>query len=432
MRGPVRKFATGLIGASLIGSSFVLAAGATSLPKSVPGISAHQVTLGAIVTQGQGLVADFAPYLSGVDAYLDYVNANGGVYGRTLDLAYPLNDQASTSEDISDARTLVDVDHVFAVVGVSVPFFTGSTFLASTKTPTFGYATGNVWSKTKSLFADYGSVLNYSTSLPFFGYVAKQLGVKKVAVVSLVYSSSQDECKGAPAALTKDGFDVTYTNLDATIGEDWQSEANSIRLSDAQFVISCMDDDSDISLSNAMIGYNLHLPQLWLDGYDRTVLASNHAAMANVYLMLQHVPFEAATDYPSAFPGLNLYLSSMARYGFASNEYNDVALMGWESANLFTEGLKAAGKNPTQAEVVNDINKLKADTGGPDGGVTAPTNWTIAHTKSGTPACETFVKTDGSTFELAFNSGSHPWVCFPLSKPNIDKPVEAPVGTPGR
>jgi hypothetical protein len=195
-----------------------------------------------------------------------------------------------------------------------------------------------------------------------------------------------------------------------------------------------MDVNSNIALSKFLQGYYApkHPVQLWLDGYDRTILKNNTAAMANVYFLLQHVPFEAATAYPNAYPGLNLYIAQMSKYGFSSSEFEDVALAGWESANTFTQGLRAAGKNPTQAAVNAAINKIKKDTGGPAGGVSAPVNWTSAHTKNTSPACETFVAVKGSNFSLVFNKGSKPWICFPLSgTANLSKPVAPPSGTPG-
>ena len=121
-----------------------------------------------------------------------------------------------------------------------------------------------------------------------------------------------------------------------------------------------MDVNSDISLSGDLADLGLHPVQLWLDGYDRSVLSKNSANMQGVYFLLQHVPFEAATAYPTAFPGLNLYFTEMQKFGFSNDEFSDVALMGWESANLFTIGLRDAGKNPTQKAVIAAINKDQA------------------------------------------------------------------------
>jgi ABC-type branched-subunit amino acid transport system substrate-binding protein len=432
VRHSVKVVAAGAISIAVVAGTSAFAVGAAT-PRGAPGVTATKVNVGAIVTQSGPIAADFKPYLSGVNAYFDYVNKElGGVNGRQIDLAYALDDGSNPQTDITDAHTLVTADHAFAIVGVSTPFFNAHKYLSTTPTPVFGYATGNVWAGPKNFFADYGSVLNFNSSVPFFAYVAKQTKSTNAAVIALQYPSSQNECKGALAGLKKYKIKIAYSNINESIGANWSIEATKMRSANVNMVVNCMDVDSDIALSKALSNYGLHPTQLWLDGYDRTILAANASVMQNVYLLLQHVPFEAAADYPMSFPGLNLYLTEMNKYGFSSDQYDDVALMGWESANLFTEGLRAAGKNPTQKAVTNAINKITKDTGGPDGGVTAPIDWKTAHTTNTEPACETFVKTSGSSFVLAFNRGAHPWVCFPYTgTANLNKPVKPPAGTPG-
>ena len=437
MRHSVRLVTSLVVGVTLVAGSAAFAAGAMTravTPKGAPGVTATQVKVGAIVSESGPLAADFKPYLDGVNAYFDYVNKLGGVNHRKIILAYPLDDASNPNTNVTDAQTLVNTDHAFAIVGVSTPFFTAHTYLGTkTITPTFGYATGNVWGGPKNLFADYGSVLNYSSSVPFFAYTAKRTSQTKVAVIALSYPSSQLECKGAVAGLKKYHFLVRYSNINESIAANWQIEAQHIYNSGATMVVNCMDVNSNIALSKYLQGYYTRPPvQLWLDGYDRTILKNNAAVMANVYFLLQHVPFESATVYPKAYPGLNLYFSQMVKYGFSGTEFDDVALAGWESANLFTEGLRAAGKSPTQAAVNAAINRIRKDFGGPAGGVTAPVNWTSAHTKNTPPACETFVVTRGAKFAMAFNKGSKPWICFPLTgTANLNKPVAPPAGTPG-
>lgn len=441
MRHSAKLVTAGVISAVLVAGSAVIASGATdshatrpsaTYPHGAPGVTATKVNVGAIVSQSGPLAADFAPYLSGVRAYFDYVNGSGGVHGRQVDLAYPLDDASNPTTDITDAETLVNADKAFAIVGVSTPFFNAHKFLSTTSTPVFGYATGNVWGGPKNFFADYGSVLNFNSSIPFFAYVAKETKSTNAAVIALNYPASQDECKGALAGLKKYKIKVAYQNINEQIGANWSIEATKMRDAHVNYVINCMDVNSDISLSKALYNFGVKPVQLWLDGYDRSILSKNSMYMQDVYFLLQHVPFEAATAYPTSFKGLNLYFTEMQKYGFTSDEYSDVALMGWESANLFTVGLRDAGKNPTQKAVITAVNKDKRDVGGPDGGVTAPINWTIAHKGNTSPACETLVKVSGSSFELAFNHGAHPWVCFPLTgTANLNKPVAPPPGTPG-
>lgn len=424
----------------------------TASGSSVPGLSATQVTLGALVTQSGFAEADFNSYLDGVDAYLYYVNHTlHGVNGRQLVMAYPYDDQSNATTGEADLQKLVNTDHVFGIVGVATAFFepgpcttkaATSCFLAKSGTPVFGYATENNWAGPKNYFADYGSVIDYASSVPEFAYVAKHTGATRIAVISYSYPSSKAECQPAVSLLGKDYHDdVVYSNLNEPIIEpNFTTDVTHMVDDRVNLVISCMQASDDVTLTRELSQAGLSgEPQIWLDGYDRSTLQADYKYMDNVYLMLQHVPFEAYTAYPKVFPGLGLFFTEMTAAGYASDEYDDVALMGWESANLFTEGLRDAGKNPTQAAVINDINKITKDFGGPTGdGVTGPTNWTVEHTKIGTPSCVTFVTTTGTSssstakFALAFMRGSDPWICFSTKGvPNINSPVAPPAGTPG-
>ena len=129
---------------------------ATLSTGSAPGISATQVSVGALATQSGPLAADFGAIVPGVKAYFSWINAHGGVWGRRIVLTHNADDGGVPSNNATQARLLVQQDHVFAIVGVATAFFTGAAFLAQTGTPTFGYATQNEWSGPKNLFAAYG------------------------------------------------------------------------------------------------------------------------------------------------------------------------------------------------------------------------------------------------------------------------------------
>ncbi len=441
MRRSIRSIVSGLGALATFAALVALPASGST----VPGISKTQVNLGAIVTQSGIAAADFGAYIYGAEAYMRYVNDKGGINGRKLVISNALDDQSNGATNTSEAKTLVTSDHVFAVVGVSTAFFGGESYLASKGVPTFGYATQDVWKGPKNLFADYGSVLDYVSSVPDFAYVAKQVKATKIAVIALNYQTSINECKPNVQLLQKNygkvaGIKVVYSNLAEPIfAANFTTDAIKMSAAGVNMVISCMDAGNNVQLTKAMQGQGIGtIPQVWVDGYDRSVLKKDAPYMGNVYFLLQHVPFEAAASYPATFPGLSLYFTEMNKMGFTNYEYDDVAIMGWESANLFAQGLKAAGANPTQAGVVAAINKIKNDVGGPAGlGVSAPTNWTVAHKANTSPACVAFVHTQDTTtsspsFALAFNHGSNPWVCFPISSTaNINSPVKPPAGTPG-
>jgi ABC-type branched-subunit amino acid transport system substrate-binding protein len=424
----MRWFAVGAAAALVVaGCSNASNAPPAPTGSSAPGVSAHQIDVGAVATLSGGVAADFAPIVPGVRAYLDMVNAEGGVDGRKIVLTDALDDDTVNNEQVT--RTLVQQDHVFAVVGMATAFFTSAPFLVQTGTPTFGFATENDWTPAKNLFAAYGSVIDYSTTESFFPYIARRLHSRVAAVVAYGVPQSADECKDAVSALERYGVTVGYSDLAVPLGDSLSSDVVHMKQAGVDFVVSCMDIPGNLQLSRAIQQNGLvGVKQLWLDGYDLPTLRQYSSLMQNTYFLVQHVPFQAASQFPGEFPGMRHYISVMNKYEPAYT-YNEVAIEGWLSAALFVAGLRAVGPSPTQQKLVAAINHIKDFN---SGGLTTPTNWAIAHTEVTSPSCETFVAAEGTTFKVVFNRGKNIWVCFPArGVANLSHLLAPPPGAPG-
>jgi hypothetical protein len=230
-------------------------------------------------------------------------------------------------------------------------------------------------------------------------------------------------------ALKEYGVSVGYSDLAVPIGDSLSSDVVHMKQAGVDFVVSCLDVPGNLSLSRAIQQNGLTgVKQLWLDGYDLPTLRQYTSLMQNTYFLVQHVPFQATTQFPGEFPGMRQYISVMNKYEPAYT-YNEVALEGWVSAALFVAGLRAAGPSPTQAKLVSAVNHITAFTAN---GLTTRTNWTIAHTEVTPPSCETFVAAVGDTFKVVFNRGSDIWVCFPTKgRADLAHPVHPPPGAPG-
>jgi branched-chain amino acid transport system substrate-binding protein len=401
----------------------------TTHTSGAPGVTATQINVGALATLSTGIAADFAPIVPGVQAYFDMVNAHGGVDGRRLVLSHVLDDGSNPTTDLDQARTLVQQDHVFAIVGVATAFFGAAPFLVQSGTPTFGYATENNWTPAPNLFAAYGSVLSYSSTTPEFVFVAKKLAATSVAVISYNVPQSSDECQGAAGALAAHGVRVSYSDLAVPYGSDLSSDVVHMKAAGVDFVVSCMDVPGNIDLSRLLQQNGLTgVKQLWLDGYDLTTLHRYSSLMQDTYFLVEHVPFQAAAQFPGTFPGLARYIAEMNKYEPAYT-FNEVAMDGWLSAALFVAGLRAAGPDVTQQKLVHALNQLKAFTAD---GLETPVNWSTAHRSITSPSCETYVAVRGDAFHVAFSRGKDVWVCFPLHGAyNAERPVPPPQGAPG-
>jgi len=285
------------------------------------------------------------------------------------------------------------------------------------------------WAPARNMFGAGGSILNYDTTEPFFAYVAKKLGATSAATIAYGVPQSADECQTALDGFSKYGIHVGYSDNAVNYGSDLSSEVVHMKAAGVDFVVSCMDETGNIALARTLQEYGMTgVHQLWLDGYDRSELEQYSSLMQHTYFSVQHVPFEAAAEFPGEFPGLELYLKTMNKYEPADT-YSEVALQGWVSAALFVDGLRAAGPHPTQAAVVKAINRIPDFTAG---GLTTPVDWQVGHTVVTSPGCQTFVEAEGTTFKVVFNQGSKIFVCFPVGKTaDLKAPVPAPPGTPG-
>jgi branched-chain amino acid transport system substrate-binding protein len=391
-----------------------------------PGVTATSINVGAISTRTGAIAADFDGLVPGVQAYFDMINAEGGINGRKLNLAYDLDDGGQASQFTQDTHTLIDQDHAFAAMVASY-WFTPNYFV-ETKTPTYGYNVSGNWSDQPNLFAAGGSVQNDSSQDATVAFLMKQTKSTNAAVISYgpAITSSYNACNAWGAGLKEAGYNVTYEDLGAQLGGSYSSAVQRMQQSGTQFVFSCMQDSDNVTMARDIQQYGLKINQLWVSGYDQSLLNQYSNLMQGVIVNLTGVvPYEAV-KYPDTYTGMVTYVNEMNKYEPAFT-FNGVASQGWQSAALLAEAIRQAGNNLTQANIINITNKITNFTAG---GLTTVTNWESAHSKTTYPICNALVEVHGKTFTSVFVKGSHVFVCLAEGVKN-PVPVTPPPGTPG-
>ena len=393
---------------------------------AAPGVSATEIKVGSIADVTGILSSDFGPVVKGVEAYFSMIDAEGGVAGRKLNLAYQEDDQGSPEQNYTAAQTLVERDHAFAVVGVATPFFNGATYLAQQGTPTFGYVASTDWRGHPTLFGDYGSVLCFSCAVPDNAYTAQQLGAMSVGVLAYGVPQSAAACGAWATGMHQFGVNVSFTDLSFAFGSDPTADVLKMKSADVDLLVTCLDVVGNVNVARALAQNGMNIKQEWFNGYDRSTLQQYAPIMQGVYFNLQHVPFESAAAYPGVYPGLETYIREMEKYQPAST-FSEIALDGWVAADQFVTGLKAIGNGAlTQRAVVDAINKETAFTAH---GLTDPVDWTTAHDTAGSPSCLASVSVQGDAFVPAFVQGAHGvFNCFNAGS---TMPVAPKPGTPG-
>ncbi|MHB1503109.1 MAG: ABC transporter substrate-binding protein [Acidimicrobiales bacterium] len=392
----LRAAVVGVVGASLLLAACSNAsAKASSGGKGAPGVTAHSITVGSLATATGPLSQGFGEIVDGVKAYFDMVNAEGGVYGRKLHLAYEEDDAGNPTTDADEARTLVEQDHVFAVVGVGTPFFSGSQYLAQTGTPTFGYVVSSNWDTAPSLFGTYGSYLDFTTAQYTVVYAARQLHATSVAVVAYGVPASYSACEASAQGLRRAGIDVAFTDFNFGLGANPVPDVLQMASHHVDLFITCMERSDNLAFARAMHQYGLGSAHaMWFNGYSRSMVADNPALTNGVIFLDEHVPFEAVTSFPGKYPAMQLYIREMRKYE-PRWTYDDVSFQGWVNAAQFVAGLRAAGPDLTQKKLVSAINSESAFTAG---GLMPPVNWHVAHTSSHPPYCSAFVEAENGRY----------------------------------
>jgi branched-chain amino acid transport system substrate-binding protein len=376
-----------------------------------PGVTSNSITVGSLAALSGPLSAGFGDITYGVKAYFDMVNAQGGVDGRKIILGKVADDQGNATTDEIQARNLVVQDHVFAVVGVGTPFFEAGPYLASKGTPTFGYLVEGGWDKYPNLFGAYGSVLYYGGNGGALTFVARQIHAQSVAVLSYGFvATSKDACQAGASQLQQNGVSISYQDLNMGYLADPTPDVQQIAAKHGDMVFTCVDGPENLKIAQTLRQYGVNARMIWLNGYDRSVAAQNASVMAGDLFQIQHIPFESAKEYPGKYPSMQQYIDTMNKYE-PQWTYDDVSFQGWINAELFVAGLKAAGRDLTQAKLVNAINNMTDFTAG---GLMSPINWKTAHTQATPPFCSAWVEvTFLGTYVSAFvQNGDQTYMCF--------------------
>ncbi len=422
-----KRLAVTVTAASVAAALLVSLSGASPSAAATSSTSAIQV--GAISSLTGPIASDFDAFVPGMQAYFDMVNASGGVNGHQLKLAANLDDGGNPTQFTQLTNTLLNQDHVSAV-GISTFFFNPSLY-AQSGVPTYGYNVSGNWNGPDNLFAAGGSIQDLQAGVAPVAWIIKQTKAKSVAVVSYgsAITSSYNACNTFANGLRAGGVTVSYTDLSAQLGGNYSSAVQKMQQAGSDFVLSCMQSSDNITLTRAIDQYGLKVHQLWLNGYDQSLLSQYSQLMQGVYINVNgNVPFQAPKAFPGAYPGMQTYLAAMQKYEpkFVNS---DTAIQGWQSAALLAAGVAKAGTNLSPQNIIAQTNQITNFTAG---GISAVTDWTKVHTTQTFPTCSAFVKVKGSQFVPIAIKGHQVFACF-NKKVNVKNPVlvAAPVGTPG-
>src|SRR2546426_115770 len=178
---------------------------------------------------------------NGVSAYLDYVNAQGGVHGRKIELI-TLDDGYEPSRTVPNTKKLIDEHKVFALIGYvgtptsvpAIPVFTEA------KVPFFGPFTG-----AEALRAPFNRYI-FHVRASYYDETDKiveqvlSIGGKSIAVFYQDDAYGQAGLKGTEIAMAKRGLKISALGT---------VERNTIKVENAVKTINAAKPDAVVMIS---------------------------------------------------------------------------------------------------------------------------------------------------------------------------------------
>lgn len=400
-----RVLSLGLVLAVLATACGKATTGSKAGPGQTDGVTPTEIRVGALIAETGPLGSVYDGLTQGVRAYFDMVNAQGGVNGRLLRLAKTRDDATSTTRSTSQARALVEQDHVFAVFASS-PVFGGGNYLAANSIPTFGTNFNDEWKLGPSLFGHNGSFNDPSNPGPFLSWLAGKAGAKVGATIAYTVASSADCSNNFVAGFKKFGLRVGLQDSSLPFGAtDVSADIQRMKENHVSFVATCMDATGNTLVYKALKEANLNsVSMYWPNGYDQTTLKNYADLMEGVYFGLLEVPLEDASHSPE----MQTFLAQMAK-SFPTATAGEEALFGWVVADLFTTGLRKIGHDVTRKRLVDALNTVTHWTGH---GLIPAVDWTRQHSGDGLTDCTAVVQVQHGKFVPVFGTSASPFVCF--------------------
>jgi branched-chain amino acid transport system substrate-binding protein len=353
-------------GSATSASASASSSSSAALTASAPGITATTITIGS----HQPLTGPAAPGYSEIApasaAYFDYVNANGGVYGRKIVYKY-LDDAYNPTQTATVVRQLVLQDNVYAIFdGLGTPTHLAvESFLNSEKVPDVFVASGcDCWNQPTADPETFGWQLDYIREGKILGqYVAKHFAGKKIGYFYQDDEFGMDGVKGLDMEIPKSMVvsRETYVPTNVNIAP----AVAALHASGAQVIVSFSIPafTALLRLNGLKLGYSptFVVSNVGSDPITLSGLLEAYAKQGGATVNGNQLTAGMITD--GYLPTLGAATNSwIALFKKVHDQYDAKApfdgnvLYGEAVAYTFVQAMLMAGKNPTRADLVSAIN----------------------------------------------------------------------------
>lgn len=393
----------------------------------VPGVSDEAIEVAVLgLREGNPLGTCILDcYVTGIEAYFDYQNSLGGVFGRTLEVGTVLDDELFLHQD--RALQIIADDDTLVTFGATLnPGGYGD--LNDAGVPTFNWGIQAPQNNERfNLFPHLGVFCAdcEGRSVPYMMQVAEA-----TTAVALGYGISPESktCASTTAAgierYSEDlGIEVVkiYDDLGFGLPSGIAPQVTEWGDLGVDFVASCLDLNGMKTIAEELERQGLR-DQITLqhpNTYDAGFVAEAGNLFDGDFVAPQFVPFEF-TDLPQ----IQLFNEWVDAHG---GQVAEQTMIGWMNAMLFVDGLIATGPEFDRASIVDTINtEFTAYT---NQGLIFPIDWSRQHvaptnddrlTNGPLLECIALMRMQDGAFEKI---NDDPWQCWPQDDLSWQEPT---------
>jgi branched-chain amino acid transport system substrate-binding protein len=355
----------GLLPCALV-LALAIAGGATAASGADPGIAGGTIRLGGTAPLSGPASADVS-VARGAAAYFKYVNARGGVNGRTIAYTY-LDDGSDPARTVVQTRRLVEQDEVFAIVNSvgSEQSLATRDYLNQLKVPQLFVASGATTFGRD--FGTYPATIGFRPSYRAEGwiygrYLARTKPGARIAVLfggdddgrELLAGLEQGIARARAKVIARQAYDASASDVQAQLAALRASGADVLALFAAPrytieayafarragwrpLVVTSADSSAPSVLRSAGEG------------------GRNEMVEGSISIAFLKDPTDARWRQDAA---LRLYRTIMSRYAKGASVDDVRHVYGMAVAYETVRVLEAEGKNPTRAGVTKRLARLR-------------------------------------------------------------------------
>jgi ABC-type branched-subunit amino acid transport system substrate-binding protein len=329
--------------------------GSSGSSNNTPGVTDTEIVIGTHQPLTGPAAAGYSKISAATKAYFDYVNANGGVYGRKITYKI-MDDGYNPSNTQQVVRQLVLQDKVFAILnGLGTPTHTGVLdFLKTNRVPDLFVASGSrSWNQPDKYPGTFGFNPDYTVEGKILAtYVKETYAGKKVCFLGQDDDFGRDSLAGVENILGPVAAKQSYVTSNPNVGP----QMGALKAAACDVVIlATIPGFTALSIGTAAkIGFK---PKFVVSnvGSDPTTLTKTLGSAAPLLegvVAANYLPL--ATD--DANPWIQLYKKVNSQNN-GNAEFDNNVVYGMSVGYLFVQTLQAAGKDLTRDKLVAAVEK---------------------------------------------------------------------------